>query len=193
MQHTFSKTFLLCRQVLQLLKMGWSDKIDNKNWKAWNSKTWTNFSNAVNFECIPWQVGLKSEGEQTIHVFNTENSAHFTTANFVCTTNMYVQVNLRQKLLYLHQLTHNMTTECSLNYKFNTWKFKAQTWREHVMYRNCFWHSAQFLYTCSPHVLQKEELLTKIYLYCTHAIINRSWILTVQKVILKITFTVAIR
>ena len=34
------------------------------------------------------------------------------------------------------------------------------------MYRNCFWHSEQFLYTtCSPHVLQKEELLTKIYLY----------------------------
>ena len=36
----------------------------------------------------------------------------------------------------------------------------------HVVYRNCFWHSEQFLYTtCSSHVLQKEELLTKIYLY----------------------------
>ena len=32
----------------------------------------------------------------------------------------YVQVNLCQKLLFLHQLTHNMTTDCSLNYKFNT-------------------------------------------------------------------------
>ena len=31
-----------------------------------------------------------------------------------------VQVNLCQKLLFLHQLTHNMTTACSLNYKFNT-------------------------------------------------------------------------
>ena len=30
------------------------------------------------------------------------------------------------------------------------------------MYKNCFWHSEQFLHTtCSPHVLQKEELLTK--------------------------------
>ena len=39
----------------------------------------------------------------------------------------------------------------------------------HVVYRNCFWHSEQFLYTtCSPHVLQKEELLTKIYLYCIY-------------------------
>ena len=55
--------------------------------------------------------------------------------------NTWVQVNLCQKLLFLHQLTHNMTTDCSLNYKFNTWKFQAQTWGEHVVYRNCFWHS----------------------------------------------------
>ena len=38
----------------------------------------------------------------------------------------FVQVNLCQKLLFLHQLTHNMTTDCSLNYKFNTWKSQAQ-------------------------------------------------------------------
>jgi hypothetical protein len=31
-----------------------------------------------------------------------------------------VQVNLCQKFLFLHQLTHNMTTDCSLNYKINT-------------------------------------------------------------------------
>ena len=49
-----------------------------------------------------------------------------------------VQVNLCRKLLFLHQLTHNMTTDCSLNYKFNTSKFQAQTWGEHVVYRNCF-------------------------------------------------------
>ena len=59
-----------------------------------------------------------------------------------------------------------MTTDCSLNYKFNTWKFQAQTWGEHVVYRNSFRHSEQFLYTtCSRHFLQKEELPTKIYLY----------------------------
>ena len=45
-------------------------------------------------------------------------------------------------------------------------ELQAQTWGEHVVYRNGFWHSEQFLYTtCSPHVLQKEKLLTKIYLY----------------------------
>ena len=33
---------------------------------------------------------------------------------------VYVQVNLFQKHLFLQQLTHNMTKECSLNYKVST-------------------------------------------------------------------------
>ena len=33
---------------------------------------------------------------------------------------LLLQVNLCQKLLFLCQLTHNMTTDCSLNYKFST-------------------------------------------------------------------------
>ena len=31
-----------------------------------------------------------------------------------------VQVNLCQKLLFLHQLTHNMTKDCSWSYQFST-------------------------------------------------------------------------
>jgi hypothetical protein len=60
----------------------------------------------------------------------------------------------------LHQLTHNMTTDCSLNSEFSTWKLQAQnlgsTWVEHVVYTNwfLFWHSEQLKYsTCSTHVL----------------------------------------
>ena len=34
----------------------------------------------------------------------------------------FLQVNLYQKLLFLHQLTHNMTTDCILNYMFSTRK-----------------------------------------------------------------------
>ena len=37
-----------------------------------------------------------------------------------------VQVNLCQKLLFLHQLTHNMTKDCPVNYQFITWKFQAK-------------------------------------------------------------------
>ena len=48
--------------------------------------------------------------------------------------------NLCQKLLFLHQLTNNMTTYYSLNSKFNTWKFQAQNWGEHVVYRIFFSH-----------------------------------------------------
>ena len=36
------------------------------------------------------------------------------------------EVNLFQKHLFLYQLTHNMTKDCSLNYEFSIWKFQAQ-------------------------------------------------------------------
>jgi hypothetical protein len=54
----------------------------------------------------------------------------FLNHNLLASRSTSVQVNLCQKLLILNHLTHNMTTDCSLNYKFNTWKFKAQTWGE---------------------------------------------------------------
>ena len=58
---------------------------------------------------------------------------------------------------FLHKLTHYMMTDCWLNYKFNTWKFQAHTWGEHVVYRNCFWHSEQFLYTTCFHMFCKKK------------------------------------
>ena len=55
------------------------------------------------------------------------------------TFKLVLQVNLCQKLFFL---------------------------QEHVVYKNCSECQKQFLYTsCSPHVLQKEKLLAKIYLY----------------------------
>ena len=44
---------------------------------------------------------------------------------------MLVQVNLFQKPSFLHQLTHNMTRDCSLNSPKNTIS-------EHVVYKICF-------------------------------------------------------
>ena len=71
-----------------------------------------------------------------------------------------VQANLCQKLTFLHQLIHNMTTDCLLNYKFNTWTFQAQTWGEHVVYRNGF---------CTQHVLpmfcKKKSIWQRFTLY----------------------------
>jgi hypothetical protein len=58
-----------------------------------------------------------------------------------------VQVNLFQKPSFLHQLTHNMTRDCSLNSKKNTSL-------QHVVYKYCFEcqnenKKKQFLYsTC---------------------------------------------
>ena len=69
---------------------------------------------------------------------------------------MYVQVNLCQKLLFLHQLTNNMTTDCSWNYYEN---YKRRIWAEHGQFHEqsfvilwvswcknkCFWKR----FTCS--------------------------------------------
>ena len=62
-----------------------------------------------------------------------------------------IQVNLCQKFLFLHQLTHNITKDCSLNYEFRTWKLQAQNMlRTQIVFLFLFWHSEQFMYTtCS--------------------------------------------
>ena len=68
--------------------------------------------------------------------------------------------------LMFHQLTHNLTTDCSLSYKFSTWKFQAQNMSRTCCIQKLFLTFRTIFYTtCSPYVLQKEELLTKIYLY----------------------------
>ena len=58
-----------------------------------------------------------------------------------------LQVNLCQKLSFLHLLTHNMTTDCSLNYK----KYKFSTCCVHKL----FWMSKkkQRNNLCTQHVL----------------------------------------
>ena len=48
-----------------------------------------------------------------------------------------VQINLVQKHLFLHQLTHNMTKDCSLNYKLAHESCKLRTLSEHAVYINC--------------------------------------------------------
>ena len=63
-----------------------------------------------------------------------------------------VHVNLFQKHLFLHQLTHSKTKDCSLNYKFSMYMKIASS--EHVVYINCSEcqnkNKKQFVYTtCS--------------------------------------------
>ena len=56
-----------------------------------------------------------------------------------------LQVNICQKLSFLHLLTHYMTTYCSLNYKKNTSS-------AHVVYTNCF-ECQNKKKLCTQHVL----------------------------------------
>ena len=49
---------------------------------------------------------------------------------------VYFQGMLFQKHLFLHQLAHNMTKDCSWNYHEN---FKRRTWPEHGQNMFCAW------------------------------------------------------
>ena len=54
-----------------------------------------------------------------------------------------LQVNLFQKHSFLNQLTHNMSTDCSLNYQFSTWKFQVQNILRTYCVHKLFWMSKQ--------------------------------------------------
>ena len=55
-----------------------------------------------------------------------DGSSDFWQFTYSVTSIFLLQVNLFQKHLFLHQLTHNMTIGCSLSYEFSTWKLQAQ-------------------------------------------------------------------
>ena len=53
-------------------------------------------------------------------------SGELRSGNIFVIIEMKAQVNLCQKHSFLHLLTQNMTTDCSLNYKLSTWKIQVQ-------------------------------------------------------------------
>ena len=55
----------------------------------------------------------------------------------------FVQVNLFQKHIFLDQLTHNMTNECSLIYQFSIWKLQTQNMGRTYCVQKNFWMSKQ--------------------------------------------------
>jgi hypothetical protein len=64
-----------------------------------------------------------------------------------------IQVNLCQKHLFSHQLTHNMTKDCSLIYQFNTWKLQAQNMGRTCCVHKLIWMSKQKQNLCAQHIL----------------------------------------
>ena len=86
-----------------------------------------NFRNALEHEKFSGKLTKSSPPEKSLKNLNLviTDGSH--------TINWLLQANLFQKHLFLHQLTYNMTKDCSLNYEFSTWKLQAQ----HVVYINC--------------------------------------------------------
>ena len=76
-----------------------------------------------------------------------------------------VQVNLCQKLLFLH---HNMTTDCSLIMKIVSSEYLQKMLCTQIVVFVLFWHSEQFWYTtCSADVASFWKRFT-----CTYKFLN---------------------
>ena len=94
-------------------------------WGVWAYLCWMILFVSYPFICFHyWRCTLASMLEMKFKP-RTESNPHQNTNYLACVPEYQhflgmVQVNLCQKLFFLHQLTHNMTTDCSLNYKFNT-------------------------------------------------------------------------
>ena len=72
----------------------------------------------------------------------------------------HIQVNLCQKHSFLNQLTHNMTTDCSLNPEFSTRKFQAQNMLcTNIVFCFCFDIQNNL---CTQHVLSLEFSCTEL-------------------------------
>ena len=109
-------------------------------------------------ECTPWKlfwktvaILLKVAYSQKLFsfLFSPQKKIELSsTFSLLVEKLRIVQVNLCQKFLFLHQLTHNMTTDCWLIYQFSTWKLQAQN-----MERTCSTHVFHMFWACSFHVL----------------------------------------
>ena len=83
-----------------------------------------------------------------------------------------VQVNLCQKHLFLDQLTHNMTNDCSLIYQFSTWKQQAQNMRRTCCVHKLFWMSKQKQKTIFVHNMFSPCSEPVVFMYWTGKSMN---------------------
>ena len=113
-------------------------KYRNKNWFAYRLLSPNSNSSLLHSWFLPNpQISPIRPKLATFEMHHTTGNLNFILSNgieqfqvqfpkFHYTSWKLVQVNNCQKLLFLHQLTHDMTTNCSLHHQFSTWKFQAQ-------------------------------------------------------------------
>ena len=111
----------------------------NREWKQNDSGVWT-MDVCTYFHCKLWEIcvnvmfpWVESRSNFWTHIMLYMESAFFFPIYFFRHWTL-IQVNLCEKFLFLHQLTHNMTTDCSWNYQE---KYKRRTWVEHVLHMFC--------------------------------------------------------
>ena len=128
--------------------------------------TWTEWGGRVSKNvCFCPRSGNKNCPRRGKGVKKRQNSVH------VVIEWPLIQVNLFQKHLFLHQLTHYMSKYCSLIYQFSPWKLQAQNKLcTQIDFLVLFWHSKQFMYTiCSELVVfmyRTGKSMNNLLSYC---------------------------
>ena len=84
----------------------------------------------------------------------------------------FVQVNLCQKHLFLDQLTHNRTKDCSLIYQFSTWKLQGQNMGRTCCVHKLFWMSKQKQKTICVHNMFSPCSELAVFMYSTGKSMN---------------------
>ena len=67
--------------------------------------------------------------------------------------------------LFLDQLTHNMTNDCSLIYQFSTWKLQAQNMGRTCCVQKLFWMSNQKQKTICVHNMSSQCSELVVFMY----------------------------
>jgi hypothetical protein len=93
----------------------------------------------------PWDISVNFNFVELVEVLQKARYCNHPKQWLVFSTG----INLFQKHLFLHQLTHNMTTDCLLNYEFSTRKIQVQNM---LCTKNVFCFDIQNNF-CTLHVL----------------------------------------
>ena len=96
---------------------------------TWAAEKWLVWKLSFHAEYIGYLTFLQKVKREALKLGYLRCSVHLFNGKVLLTLLQKannIQVNLCQKHLFLHQLTHNTMTDCSLNYEFSTWNLQGQ-------------------------------------------------------------------
>ena len=166
---SISEYFLRAIRLLALITgdtMKGTFQLTSQNLIAGAKPSWQQLSNSLSSPTKKASIGLislisKSKSKFSDSIFSSDSWRDCSVLTSL------LQVNLCQKHLLSYQLTHNMTTDCSLKYEFSTWKLQAQNMLctqicSNIQNNLCTQYVLNMSSTCPQHVLSLQFSCTEL-------------------------------